>query len=1094
MAKKSLLLTSLLLAFALSLFGQGSGSLVGTVTDPSGAAVPSAKVTATNVGTGASRLALTAPDGYYVIPSLEPSVYKLNVDAVGFRAFTQTNITLLANQTLTVNVSLALGPTTESITVQATAVQVDTSTGTLRQVVDETRMVELPLNGRNAAQLTLLVAGAFNAPSDGIDQGSTKTFPAGVTISVNGAQQGEVSYQLDGGNNTDEYTNINQPFPFPDALQEFSVQTSNYSAEYGQNAGAVVNVVTKSGTNDLHGDAFGFVRNAVFNARNFFAAQRDQLKRGQFGATAGGPVVLPGYNGRNRTFFFLGYQGTRIRNLQGGLSAFVPTQANVSGDFSALLNAGNPDNPVGKIVQIKDPVTGQPFPGNLIPATRFDPASLGALPFLPKANGNGLVYFTKPIAQNFDEGIGRIDHSLSNNDRITGRYYLASFDQPAVFQPVNLLTYADGSTIVSQNALLRENHIFRPNLLNDFRFSYARVGASRGPAPQAPNVGDFGVRGLWLPPQKAIESVAVSGFFSAGDNPSAAFVRNDFAWADDLRWVHGRHNLSFGVTFERSRVDVGNQVRENGNFSFSGDATGYAMADFFLGRMRTFVQGNGQYMDVRNSFVGVYVQDSLHATSRLTVNFGLRYDPLFPWHEVHGKVEQFRPDAYFNNQTSARFINAPPGLLFPGDPGVPPNGTTSDLNNFAPRAGFAYDLLGTGKTSLRGGAGVFYDARQRGLSVQRWVTVTPWSPLITITSPTGPFSNPYQGVLNPFPTSFPPPRDIAFPAPVLALTFDPTQKFVTPVLYDWNLAIEHQLAPQWLLRAAYVASHGSHLFDNIDLNPAVYTPGSTASSDQRRIFRGFSDIYQDSQDVNSSFQSLQLSLERRLTHGLTILANYTFSKSIDDFPFGTTLEGTGQSGGGTLPWYFPNSHSLDHGPSDFDHTHRFVASYVWQLGQLHSWGRLAGAVLGNWSLSGLLTAQSGDALTILAGKDQSQTALGKDRGLLVGQPYGTGACKNSAPCVDYLSPSSFALPTTGTFGNLAKGAVRGPNLFSWDMGLFRSIPFTERLRIEIRGEFFNVFNRVNRADPSTSVSAGGFGSIRSAADPRIGQFALKIFY
>src|SRR6202158_5848602 len=334
-------------AYAAVCHAQGLGSIVGRVTDPSGAAMASAKVTVTQEGTGLSRGAASDPDGLFVTPSLPPASYIMIVEAPGFSIARQTGITLLADQTLTVNMTVKLGSTTEILTVTADQVQVDTSTSTLKQVIEQERIIELPLNGRNAAELTLLVPGAVSAPSGGAQQGSTKTFPGAVTFSANGARQNSISYQLDGGNYVDEYTNVNQPFPFPDALQEFSVQTSNYSAEYGQNAGGVVNVVTKSGTNDFHGDAFEFNRNAVFNARNFFAATRDPLKRNQFGGTVGGPVRLPGYNGRDKTFFFVGYQGTRISTFQGGLSSFVPTAANLNGDFSNVLTA-NPSNPLGK--------------------------------------------------------------------------------------------------------------------------------------------------------------------------------------------------------------------------------------------------------------------------------------------------------------------------------------------------------------------------------------------------------------------------------------------------------------------------------------------------------------------------------------------------------------------------------------------------------------------------------------------------------------------------------------------------------------------------------------------------------------------------
>ncbi len=1081
---------ALILVLALSAWAhaQGLGTIVGTVTDPSGAVVPSAKVIVTQVGMGLTRSATADAQGYYVIPSLRPANYELAVEAAGFRRFTQAGITLLADQTATVNVTLQLGKTTESVTVEAAAAQVDTSTPTLKQVVDQARMVELPLNGRNAAQLTLLVSGAVNSPGGGADQGNTKTFPGAVTVSTNGSRQNQISYQMDGGNNVDEYTNVNQPFPFPDALQEFSVQTSNYSAEYGQNAGGVVNVVTKSGTNSLHGDAFGFVRNAVFNARNFFVAQRDQLKRSQFGGTLGGPIR------KGKTFFFVGYQGTRLRNVEGGLNKFVPTPANLAGDFSALLDKNNPNNPVSKVVQIKNPDTGQPFSGNIIPTDRFDPAALGVMKFLPAAGGTGQVFFSRPIVQNINEVLTRVDHSISAKDRILGRNYWTRFSKAPIFSPSNILTYADGSAIVSENMLVQETHIFRPNLLNEFRVGYARVAASRGPAAGVPNVRDFGVNIPFQPTGKFIQGISVSGSFNFGDNPSARFTRNGFTATDDISWVRGRHNIAIGGSFERRRLDLDNLFLSPGSFNFSGDVTGYAIADFLLGKIRTFHQAAGQFENARNNLMGFYIQDNFRVTRRLTVNAGLRYEPYFPWHEVRGRVEQFRIQDFLAGRTSQVFSKAPPGLFFRGDPGVPINGVGSNFNNFAPRVGFAYDVFGDGKTSIRGGAGMFYDSRTVGIVNNELVDVAPFVPNLLLTPPPGPFSEPLRGTVSPFPATFPPPKDADFPPPVEAVTFDPGKRFVVPLIYNWNLSIEHQLASDWLVRVAYVGSHGTHIRESQQLNPAVYIPGSTLSIDQRRIFQPYGPIWQDSQAVNSSYQSFQASLERRFTRGLTILANYTFSKSIDDLPAGGSVVDVGADRPHGIPWFLPNYRNFDRGLSDFDHRHRFVVSYVWDLPKLAGAHTLARGVFGNWELTGILSAQSGGPLTIVAGKDRSDTGLGADNAVVTGPARGLGACGTKAPCVDYLDPNSFQLPAAGAFGNVGKGSVRGPNFVNWDMGFFKNIPISERWKLQFRAEFFNIFNRVNLNGPATSVSSGGFGSIQGAGDPRIGQLSLKIFF
>ena len=1056
------------------------------MTDPSGASVASAKITITSVATGLSQSVSSDTSGYYVLPSVAPGDYTLRVEASGFAAASQ-QFTLHANQAVTSNVQLKLGAASEKVTVEAAPPQVNTTNSTLGEVVDQQRIVNLPLNGRNAATLTLLAPGTTGGPpTNDVDQGQSKTFPGAQTISTNGSRQNQVSYLLDGGNNVDQYTNVNLPFPFPDALEEFSLQTSNYSAEYGQNAGGVVNVVTKSGSNQLHGDLFYFVRNAVFNARNYFASQVDPLKRNQFGGVIGGPVVIPHvYDGHNRTFFFFGYQGTIIRDEQGGQSAFVPTQANLNGDFSAYLTANNPDNAVGSVVDLPSP-----FKNNMISSSLFDPAAVGVEKYLPHPTGNGLVFYSQPIHQDFNELVARIDHSLSARDQLTIRYDYNHFTTTPVYDPTDILSYKNGVHFPVHNVLFHETHTFHPNLLNDVRASYVREAPHRGPASHAPSVTDFGVQNIWQPPVKVINGIQADGFFAFGDNPPARFVRNNFSFSDDVHWVHGKHSLAFGGYVERSRVDVSNLYLQPATFEFSGNATGISIADFLLGNIWSFQQGYGEYANNRNTFVAVYAQDNIKLTPRLTVNLGLRYEPYSPWHEIHGRIEQFNMDAYQQGIKSTVFPNAPPGLFFRGDPGFPENGVTGDYKNFGPRIGFAYDLTGDGKTSLRAGAGIFYDSRTAGISNTEMGDVSPFSPQLRLgplsNPPVGPFSNPLLGVTNPFPAPWPPPADSMFPAPVFALTYDP-RGFVTPRMYNWNLSIERQLKPDWVSRISYVGSHGSHLRLGIDLNPVVPSKGN-------RYFPEYTDIFENTQTANSSYNALQLALEKRFTHGLTVQANYTWSRSIDDLQYQGALADFGGDIPTVLPWYFPNFHSLDTGASDFNHNQRFVLSYVWNLPGLQGMSRALRVLLGNWQLSGILTAQSGDALTVLAGQDQSGTASGQDHGQLVGAPYGPGACSAGESCLNWLNPSSFQQPPLGQFGNTRKGAFTGPGSLGWDAGLMKEFPMGERSKLQFRAEFFNVLNHTVFGDPNNIISGGGFGGIYSAQDPRIGQLAMKLSF
>jgi hypothetical protein len=1103
---------------------QNSGTIVGTVTDPSGATVSSVEATAVEVSTNVSRRVTANAQGYYVISSLPPSQYRVIVKAAGFAEAIHSDVVLQADQTMTVNAQLKVGAANSSVTIDAAPPQVDTTTSTLGQVIDQTRMVELPLNGRNAATLTTLVAGAVSAPSSGAVQSST--FAAAVTVSTNGSQATSANYLLDGADNVDQYTNVNQPVPMPDSLQEFSVQTSSYGAQYGGNSGAVVNVVTKSGTNKLTGNLFEFVRNSDLNARNWAATSRDTIKRNQFGGTLGGPVFVPKlYNGKNRTFFFFGYQATIFHSASASSKAFVPTAADLNGDFSAMLSASNPSNPLGKAVQLIDPsspinpATGQhaTFPGNKIPTSRFDPASLNVVKLLPTSTTiNGLTNYQQPsAAQDYRELLLRIDHVLSPKDHLSGRYFRDIFVNPALYVPGNVLTYRDGQPNVSQNFLADETHIFNSAILNDLHFTYSEVNGSQNPPSNAPDYADLGVN-MYQPSgtPKAIESISISGLFSFGDHPFGVFVRHNYIWGDDLKWVHGRNSFDFGGMVQYGQLDVTNNFRRFGAFSFSGDATGFAMADFLLGSVRSFSQTSGQFQNERNTLFSLYVQDDFHATPRLTLNLGLRYDPYRPWNEIKGREEMFSPSAYQAGQVSTKYTNAPPGLFFAGDPGFPRGGSNGAPRNFAPRVGFAYDLTGDAKTSVRGGFGLFYDSRGISQLTQAVVSLNPFSPGISLTTLQGPFSNPYLGVALHPPFTLPAPSNYVFPTGIQALTFDPINGFHVPLTYNWNLTFERQLGSNWMARASYVGSRGEHLRRDMNLAPGIYNPNGPAPFNNPNIAvtsrtaysPAYSGIGMLTQSGGSNYNSFQSTLQRRLAHSLTILASYTWSKSLDDIPPGQTLQA---GGGGSFaePIYVSGFSRFEYGPSPFDHTHNFVMSYVWQLPQFSNKPRWVQEVAGNWGWSGIFSANTGDAMTISAGTDVAAVGT-SERAIISGAPYGGKACTNpSVSCANWLNPASFSLPLSATktpaaqyvnypfkYGNTSKGGLRGPGHTNWDMSIYKNIGLTEHAHLQFRAEAFNTFNHTPLGDPVTSLNSGGFGSILSAGDPRIMQLGLKLVF
>jgi len=1176
------------LAFPRLSHAQGLGSIVGTVTDPSGAAIPSAKITVTQSGTSFSRVAISNADGSYVISSLSPADYFLSAEAKGF-SLAKQSMTLLADQSLTVNVKMQLGMANQVVEVAVDNVQVDTSTSTLSQVIEQQRIAELPLNGRNAATLTLLVAGAVNSPNGGADQGATKTFPGAVTFSANGARQNTISYQLDGGNYVDEYTNVNQPFPFPDALQEFSVQTSNYSAEYGENAGGVVNVITKSGANSFHGDAFEFVRNPTFNAQNYFVTPTtpDRVKRNQYGGTIGGPIL------RNKTFFFAGYQRTAFRNLLLGSSKVVGQS-----DISSFLSAGPFGTPgiidpavatmIGVIPGCNVVGCGPAFNANAgqpDPNAKFELA--GAIP----AGSNPTLPFSKPDTENFDSAIGRLDHSIGPKDKLTARYEFDRFGKAAVFNPLLLIAYTDATfSIIAQNALIHETHLFSPRLVNDSRFGYSREVSHRGPSPSAANVTAFGTSLPFEPTPSAIQGVGVKGGFTFGDNPAAFFTRNNFTWSDDVGWEKGKHDIHFGGTIERSRVDLNNQFNQPGIFGFGTQdnyrfgGTTFATYQLFLagilsdgsgaGNGYAVQQGAGEFKHNRNTFSGVYIQDNYRVARRLTLNLGVRYEPALAWRDVGDRWSQVNLAAMAANTISKVYPNAPPGVFFStangiSDPGMPRNALNANLKGFAPRVGFAYDVFGDGRTGVRGGFGIFYDSRVMGMLSNRFVDEWPFSPQFilstssnsapTAASTAGSFSDPLctqaatQAALNcsgaqaasypTFPSPFPAPTSFAYSPAFneIALTYDPSGRYKVPTTYEWNLTVERQLPSNVVARMAYVGSRSIHILETQDYNagapnnigkasPGVANLLVKAASGGKFNSNTFSTVQANITDISAIYHSLQTSVEKRMSHGFTVLANYTYSKSLDDLPFGEAVSGF-DSGYSALPLSDPNRHRFDYGPSGFDHTHVFSGSYVWQTPSLKSSGSFLRHVLGDYELSGIISALSGRPITVLQGTEISGTGIGNDRGTLIagGDPYSSASCAGvTAKCVSWLNPAAFqptkvpdpANPANtmnnpaifGTFGNIGKNTYRLPRTSGWDVQLSKYISFTERWKLQLRAEYFNVLNHPNFAPESTSCNGpcatdqissfdklngnSAFGTFRAGqgADPRIAQFALKVIF
>lgn len=1091
---------------------QGYGSINGTVTDTTGAIVPGATVVATQASTGLEFKTTTTPEGTYVFPTLSPSAYNISIKQPGFQAYSEKGVQLEANAAVTVNVALKPGSATETVTVDAEVVQVDTTTGTLSQVIGSAQVNDLPLNGRNAAALTAEVAGVSVAPSAQADQGATKTFPMAFTITANGTRVGQTNYLLDGGNNVDEYTNVNAPFPNPDALQEFSVQTSNYDAAFGQNAGGVVNIVTKSGTNKYHGELFEFLRNRYFNAANYFSYVNnvktvDPLKRNQFGGSFGGPVKIPHLYMGDKAFFFVNYQETVNHTMAiSATNSQLPTTAQLAGTFageSACLK--NPLNPAS-IVSCSQ--SGSSYT-TVVNTNAYSPAATALMSYLPSSsqlNANGTLSYQKPSFYNLGELTARYDQELTPRDRMVVRYFGDTYHLDGVLNMKNLLTYSDAADIKYYNSLISETHTFNDHLLNSLVLSYQLLNSGRGPLPGSISVADLGVN-IWQPAFKQINSIAVTNYFTVGDNPQGFFRRANYTLNDDLHWQKGTHNMAFGFHGELSKVDVDNLYRQPGNFTFNQNNTGDAIASFLFGYVYEFTQASGQFFNPRGKFFGLYAEDSWKLNRRLTLNYGVRYEPFKPWHEKEGRMGGFFPKLWAAGTHSVKFPNAPAGLLFAGDTGFNPDGVSSSYDHFVPRLGFAWDVFGNGKTSLRGGAGMFYDSRLSSVQFNIYSNSSPFITNVDILNTGGniTFTNPYgsYGLTNPFPAPQPPAASSPIP-PQSFLTYDPFNGFTDPVTYSWNLALEQQVTPSVTVRAAYVAEHSSHQWVPVELNPTVsgtrvYNQPGCANNNSCYT----QPITAANTGANTNYNSLQMSVEQRMRYGLTASFNYTWSKALDNMPFNAsaTAAATGQSY--VMPITMPGYKALDYGPSDFDHRNVVSMSYVYALPKVgSSLPAVARYILNDWNSSGLVQFRSGDPLTVYSGaSNNSGSGQQRDRAVLTGSPYGGAACAAGTHCKSFLNPASFTNNPAGTYGNVKKGAFVGPQYADWDATMGRKFPIKEGIVLQFRAEYFNVTNHTNFGDPNTTYN-GTFGRITSTApqnsnysnDPRIAQFSLKLVF
>jgi hypothetical protein len=1096
----------------------GTANIQGVVTDQSGAVLPNAAVVITNGATQVKHTVTTNADGLYSFPNIAIGNYSIDISAPGFKHYGQSNIVLEVGSSIAVNVAMTVGSVNETVQVQATALALQTEDASFKQTIDGPTLTELPLNGRQVTSLITLSGGSVNV-NPGVDVLGSKSFWSSVAIEIAGGQGNATDYRLDGGDNNDYMTNVNLPFPFPDAVAEFSVETTDLSAQSGLHPGGLVNVVTKSGTNQWHGDAFEFIRNNFIDATNFFSTTKDTLHQNQFGGTFGGRII------RNKLFGFAGYQRLKNDQSQSNTTAYVPTAANLLGDFSA-------SDPT---IQLLVPATGIPLVNNKYsdtPGVTWSPnaSALALDKYLPPTTAaNGLVTYAIPLQVAENQFVTRVDWTINAKQSLYGRYFLDGYQSPAFFSPTNvLITSQPGNSERVQAFTLGEIYIVSNNLVNSFHATVTRRLNDRGPAAPGINPATIGLNMYSVPSAVGGMRFTVTNKWNlyCGTCSTAYFNDATLSVADDVNWVHGKHQVAFGGDYVRSDLNISNAYEGNGYFTFSGiygekgpngsskGGTGVdANLDFLTGSLASMVQSNAQQNAIRGSIPSLYIQDTYHATRKIVLSAGVRWDPEYVPLDHFNRGSTFNMSDFLNNTASAVFPNAPPGMLFYGDQGVPRAFTQNTPLQFSPRVGATYDPLGTGKTVFRVGSALVYDTPNL-FTAQHVNQNPPFSSVITNTPVGGPlnFTSPWTGgttPYNPFPLPYPP------LASTSATSFNGSQIFVLPPHFrqpyalQWTASVQQDLGHGWQLQLDYIGNKTTFNPYGLPLNPAVYIPGtcggspcSTIGNEASRFLLTVDNPVQgpkypggSSSDkliltgANASYNGMITTLQHRISSSFVFMANYTWSHCID-------IE---ENGGdeGSITVQNVNNIKGDKASCGYDHRDVFNTTLV-----ASSHFRLTGLpakIVNNWEIAPVVVAMDGAPLTVTSGVDNSLTNVGLDRPNFVnpGALY-THAKILSGPSVNakYINSSAFAQNATGTFGDSGRNAYRGPKYLQTDMALSRFFPLHDSLKLDFRLEAFNLLNHPDFSAPSSaSLTSSTFGEVTGTSyGARIFQGAIKLIF
>jgi hypothetical protein len=1114
---------------------QITASIHGTVTDATGGGVPGAEVVATHTQTHTTTTVTTEGDGTFALLNLPIGSYDVSVTKPGFRTSTVRNLTLALNQDYNFSPKLEIGQVSESVQVEARPVQVETTNTQLDTVIEGQTIVDMPLNGRNWVTLQQIAPGVM-ASSDRFT----------TNYSTNGAQTQQNSFLINGADAIDLPLNDPSIIPSPDAIAEFNLITSSINPEYGRNSGGILNATIKSGSNSFHGDAFEFYRDTFLNGRNLFEQTGPVFHQNQYGGTVGGPII------KNHTFFFLSYQGTRARQPQAGNTTTVFTDAQRGGSFPdiAASTASSPFPLVGENGATFP--AGTPystiFPTGSIPAADINPISAKLLAFVPQANLGSNIYAFNPITTvKQDQGIVRVDHTMAH-DAIWATSFIQQnpTTETLPFTGATVPGFGEVDTANSYITQADWTHTFNPTTLNELRASWLRFnfGAVNPQTPVLPSSLGFNIN-----PQDAaaagVPFIGLTGYFSLGFSTNGPQPRIDSTYelADNFSKVIGRHTLKFG--FDGKRYDVDNPFffSNNGAFSFGGTgpySTGDPGADFLLGIPDSYAQSSGGAIFARTYEYYFYAQDSWKVTKNLTINYGTGYQIDTPLVNSNAGGEDL--NCFIPNQQSTIFPTAPAGLDFPGDKGCTSSGYHQHYDHFGPRFGFAYspDLGwltgGAGKTVIRGGFGVYYNRSEEELTLQN-LTAPPFSQSSDGIGDVGgnpSFASPFtdiatgQSIPNKFPFVTPAKGSpINFSNYFLDLNVV-NPNFTAPYAMNYNLNIQRELPMSMILQVAYVGSQGRHLETTYEGNPitpagqaaCAANPSCIANRNIQSILfptntefapgNIFPSVGVQATAGDSSYNALQVSLNKRMSHGVLFQISYTYGHSIDDT---SGFENSGFGARGTNPYNF----ALDRGDSAFDARNRLVMSYDWELPRIMHNNNLWHTLVDGWTFNGITTFQSGFPLEVSDTADTSLICNGAsvafygcpDAPNYIGSggvaTYDARTSVNSKTASTpnttnqpyyWFDPNDFAHSAFGVLGNEGRNNFHGPGINNTDLGLYKRFHYSERQArfVELRLEAFNVFNHTQFLAPSTNVNSSLFGITQAAAPGRVIQLGAKIYF